>query len=313
MKESLKDRLLSILPERSSPSGPEVVSIHGTKHIRFQTDEGLTVNLPIASISLRLVAFGIDMTLLAVTLGVWSQLISRWYSKFEFSSQSAIVFGILSLLIVSLNPLLVELLFRGRSVGSMVAGLDVVHESGGEVTRSSIAIRRLTSYLEPLLPMWFVFALPAFERSFIGLVLMMGFVAWAQSLHVFASPARQRFSERFSQLVVVERPTSIFWYDSIPRTIHPELKLSAEQLDFYGSYELHVMEQCLHAYSQRDRRLVKKAANAIRSKLNLGSAIDDYELVVSCYNQLKDDLEAKQRLGILRLRKRPGTWASAKS
>lgn len=296
------------LDEKPSQRVPSIRVVNGQRHLRLVTDEGLTIHLPIPAVPLRAMAFLVDSAILAFVLWIWVKFQILLTDKIAFYADRVEYFAPISTLIVAFSyPLAFELWTRGRSIGALLMALDVVDERGEALRFDQIVIRRLSSYLEPILPAWVIFSLPIYDDSILAKGMLIGLVASAQSLHIFLTPGRQRFSERISHVVVTERVPAHIIYAQIPPTLTPGLALTPAQLDMYGSYELHTLEQCLRAESSGDPTLVARVAPVIRAKLAIPlGPWTDHELVLGVYNLLKRDLEAKHRMGALRLRKRRG-------
>ena len=308
MIQAIQRTLRELLSAGDAPSrtGPHVELLNDTRHLVFDSEEGPRIYLPIANTFLRVIAFGVDAVIVALLSGLMLRLSALLFSSISSPSTEAYATLVaVNILPVVIYPLFVELAFYGRSLGAILMGLDIVDAHGSSLTWGQIALRRIASAVEPGLAAWLVLALPIVENNWIAKLFLAGAAMVIQALHVYANPARQRLSDAIAGVVVIERAPRYEWLPAIPSKVDQGFKLSPAQLDMYGSYELHVMEQCLHAWALNDKRPLRRAAEAIRAKLRLDIA-DDYTVVLSVYTLLRADLEQKQRTGNLRLRKRPG-------
>lgn len=284
--------------------GPRIVQGIGGRMFEFDSDEGATIRLPLAPVALRLLAATIDHVLYGVIAVICVEAFTGWDIT-RFYERPGL--AILSVVLVYLIPLCVEWLMQGRTLGALAMGLQIVDERGEPLTWTQITLRRVLATLEPATAAGLVLALPM-ESVHFGLVIVLMVMAMnAQYLHLFLTDGRQRISDVIARVIVVQAPAPIPLLTPLPPTVTPGFALSAHQLDMYGSYELHVMEQALHAAALGDEQPMAAAARSIRKKLALPPLpLSDYDLVLNVYNLLKLDLEAKQRVGALRLRKRPG-------
>lgn len=118
------------------------------------TGEGVTVELPIASVPQRMVGALIDWFLYLATLVV---VVLVETQSLNVSSQAvAVTVVILDIIgcLVAL-PATVEILSRGRSLGKLAMGLRIARDDGGRISARHSIVRALVGFVEfffPLLP-----------------------------------------------------------------------------------------------------------------------------------------------------------------
>jgi uncharacterized RDD family membrane protein YckC len=111
------------------------------------TGEGVAVEVPSASVGLRMVSGAIDV---AVTVGVLVGGIFLFTSATDAASEAVqgIVAIALSTLVIVGLPTTVETATRGRSLGKLALGLRAVRDDGGPVVFRHSLVRALIGYVE---------------------------------------------------------------------------------------------------------------------------------------------------------------------
>lgn len=114
---------------------------------RFVTSEAVEVELPAASLPLRMASGLIDLLLVVavVLLAVWLLPLEAFASDLALLQALAIAFMVL---VMAGIPVTLETLTAGRSVGKMATGLRVVRDDTGPVGLRHAVIRALTGTVE---------------------------------------------------------------------------------------------------------------------------------------------------------------------
>jgi uncharacterized RDD family membrane protein YckC len=111
------------------------------------TGEGVAVELPIASLPLRLASGAIDVILtyvLLIAVGIAAGVLTA-------SSSRAVVATavLLSVILVAVGlPTILETVTRGRTVGKLVLGLRTVRDDGGPITARHALTRAMIGFVE---------------------------------------------------------------------------------------------------------------------------------------------------------------------
>lgn len=121
------------------------------------TGEGVLIDVPAASLPLRMLSVLIDWLIYGVVLVALIVAVA-------FASRGATAAGIGTLLLVSVVtafivlPVTIETLSRGRSVGKLVCRLRVVRDDGGPIVFRHALLRGLVGFVE----LWLMQGVPAF-------------------------------------------------------------------------------------------------------------------------------------------------------
>jgi uncharacterized RDD family membrane protein YckC len=111
------------------------------------TGEAVALDLPHASIGLRILSRVIDLVVLQVAGGVVITLGGILASSFDDAVASAIMLITVVLVMVG-YPVAMETLTRGRTIGKLAAGLRVVRDDAGPITFRHALTRGMVGILE---------------------------------------------------------------------------------------------------------------------------------------------------------------------
>jgi len=113
------------------------------------TGEGVAVELPVASVPLRMASGAIDLVVMVVALIVVSLLVGILTA--QASEAVAATFVVIAIVVVTVVlPTTIETLSKGRSLGRLIMGLRVVRDDGGPVTARHALTRALVGVVEVL-------------------------------------------------------------------------------------------------------------------------------------------------------------------
>lgn len=132
----------------------EVVGYRAYASEDIVTGEGVSVELPVASLPMRLVGALIDWIVYLILFVV---VLIALFSSPQFSS-SAVVVTALILSVVGcfvVVPAVVEILSGGRSLGKLAMGLRIARDDGGRISARHSMARALIGFVEfffPLMP-----------------------------------------------------------------------------------------------------------------------------------------------------------------
>lgn len=112
------------------------------------TGEGVALDLPAASLGLRLASGLLDVVVTAVTIVVLLVVLSIATVPFhdEALSDAAVVLAMLLTFLVL--PTTLETLTRGRSLGKLALGLRAVRDDGGPISFQHALVRALVGFVE---------------------------------------------------------------------------------------------------------------------------------------------------------------------
>jgi uncharacterized RDD family membrane protein YckC len=129
------------------------------------TGEGVALQVSAASVIARAGAWLIDAvaTGLVVVALPWIVIGVIGFDRFDLAAAQALVYVLLALLFL-VTPVTVETLSRGRSLGKLAFGLQVVRDDGGPVRLRHALVRALVGFFE----LWMLFGGLAFVTSMLN-------------------------------------------------------------------------------------------------------------------------------------------------
>ncbi len=128
------------------------------------TGEGVSLQVPAASVIARAGAWLIDALLTAVLLVALGWFLA-WLGaeRFDFASAMATIIAVIVLVFIG-TPMIVETATRGRSLGKLAFGLQVITDDGGPVRLRHTSVRALVGFFE----LWMLFGGLAFVVSMLN-------------------------------------------------------------------------------------------------------------------------------------------------
>ncbi len=218
---------------------------------------GLRIELELASLSARFLAFFVDLVvLLGVLLALF--LVATLLSLFaggEASELPAVgpVAAVLVFVIYQFGFALLELKGQGRSLGKRANGLRVVDAKGGQLSIEALVLRNLTRDLEVAWPAAAVLAPDSIWPGVPG-YWQIGLGIWL--LIVAFLPLFSREGTRVGDLIagtrVIREPKVRLLPDLSLRGVArgdtratPKFSFTRDQLDVYGIFELEALEEFL--------------------------------------------------------------------
>lgn len=265
------------------------------------------LDLEVASIWLRAVAFAADMALIAAVYTATGLVVLGLSLSFDFGGWFFAAYLAFIFLFRILYFVILESRGRGQTPGKRLMGVRVVDSHGRPLTASATFLRNVSRDVEMFLPLTVLVApdllLPNAPTWFAIFPLL-----WVVLLGVFPllSPLGLRPGDVIAGTLVVLQPRLSYLQDMAEGNKHA-VQLSAEQLDMYGIKELQLLEHILrdHPSAQTTREL----ADRIGRKLGVASTIwarDPEKFVRSVYAQLRTRHEQRILFGDRQAEKREG-------
>ncbi|KMW60112.1 hypothetical protein AIOL_000264 [Candidatus Rhodobacter oscarellae] len=273
--------------------------------------EGVPLNLPVASIGVRLAAQIADVlitTVAAVCLVIL-------FSALELTRPQTIMAIAMLLFFVIRVPyyILSELAWNGQTLGKRFLKIKVVAHNGGSLSTHALVLRNLMKEAEIFLPGTLLLTLD--QESPVASWIALAWVAMAFAIPLM-NPYRQRLGDILAGTHVIHLPQPILLKDlageAKPMTAaKPGAKgfaFLAHQLDHYGAFELQTLETLLRAQDKfmspdvhaRNRRTVATIVEKIRQKIGFADPIPParaVEFLRSFYNAQRAHLEQRQLFG----------------
>ena len=257
---------------------------------QFITPEGVDLELRIASSGLRFGALVLDLTLIALSLFIFSLLVA-WGGLAAQSDIAVSIWLLGAFLLRTFWFIGFELGSRAATPGKRIMGIRVVARDGGRLTADAVVARNLIRELELFLPLMMLGAGVA-QDSVSGWIMLAG-VLWSLTLSLFLLFNRDRM--RLGDLiggtwvVMAKRKRMAVDLAETRQGITPGApQFTPAELSVYGIYELQELERVLR---QRDKQTVIAVSDAIRAKIGHAHGVDDLVFLTAYYRQLKAKME----------------------
>lgn len=280
-------------------------AVHRTLERNLPTPEGVTLRLRLGSGGARAGAFLIDSIIMILILVGISMLIglALWGTVIAEGGEGASIYAVIWLLgafvLRNFYFVLHEAGRRAATPGKRMLKLRVVARDGGRLTGSAVMARNLMREIEVFLPLGF-FGFASAE----GMVsAWTGFLALGWVLIFAFMPLFNRDRMRAGDLIggtwVVEREVRALGQDMLVQTAHENqmrrvAPFTTTELDAYGAFELHRLEDVLR---RNDRTDLFSVAAAIRRKIGRADEGADLAFLEAYYAALRGHLERKLLFG----------------
>ena len=273
--------------------------------------EGIVLTVDIAAFGQRIAAAAVDFILLHVLFFLLIYVVLQVFPDIDWEAGTAIIVLLLSYFSLRLGFFTVmEIGYRGMTLGKMLVGIRVIDRRGGPLRRRAIIARNLTREIEMFIP--FQLALVSLGNNH-EVTSIIGF-AWT-ALFVFF-PLFNRDRMRIGDLIggtwVIEEPKEKIEEDLAGNAVRVGLRtanrhaFTPAQLEHYGIYELQTLERVLRVDGPSKFDLQREVAHKIADRIgydrakigNAGGFLQDF------YIAQRDRLETLMRHGDRRERKR---------
>lgn len=260
---------------------------------QFITPEGVDLELKIASSGLRFGALMIDLTLILVTLILFS-LLMAWAGFASQSDVTVVIWMLGAFLLRTFWFIGFELGSRAATPGKRMMGIRVVARDGGRLTADAVVARNLIRELELFLPLMML-GVSAAEDMASAWTVIAGLL-WSLTLSLFLlfNRDRMRMGDLIAGTWVVMAQRAKLDADIATGTAGDAIGFSEAELAVYGIFELQELERVLRG---RDPRAMREVADTIRAKIGRPVAEEDDVFLLSYYRQLKARLERKLLFG----------------
>ncbi len=256
---------------------------------RFETPEGVDLELRIASASLRLGALLLDLFFMVVIL-----LAATFFLWFAGTGSgrldaAAIVWLLGFFLLRNFWFILFELGPRAATPGKRIVGIRVVARDGGRLTVASVVARNLVREMEIFLPIAFL-AGGAGDETVNGWMVAFGLL-WTAGMGFFLLFNRDRM--RLGDLiggtwVVIARRAAMAADLATRSPAAGALLFSPADLGVYGVFELQELERVLRA---GDARAIAAVADTIAGKIGRDAPWDGRAFLDAYYAQARARME----------------------
>ena len=212
--------------------------------------EGVPLTLRLASLGERVGAQLADFiaTLVAAVLALLLILLLLPGA----GSVLMIVFTLIFFFIRVPYYIVTELMWNGRTLAKRWMGLRVISANGRGLTTHQVVIRNLLREIEFFAPLTYLLAGPQNGFIFFGVALVWSLIVL---IVPWRSKRNQRIGDIVANTVVISDPKPSLLADLTQQVMvaakgsEPRFVFSSAQLEFYGRYELQVLERMLRSRS----------------------------------------------------------------
>lgn len=131
--------------ERGAP--PAARGLRGTDADTLVTGEAVLIDLPPASLPIRVVARLLDTVVyLAAFIALLFVVVAQSFAGSAATTQTLLLISLVSCFVIA--PVVIETLTKGRSLGKVVCKLRVVRDDGGPIVLRHALVRGLVGFVE---------------------------------------------------------------------------------------------------------------------------------------------------------------------
>jgi uncharacterized RDD family membrane protein YckC len=223
--------------------------VRGTRRA-IVTPEGVTLEVEIASIGARLVAFALDLLFSMIGLVFVIVLVFALASSRTNPGVVYAVFLLGSFLIRNFYFIHFELTMQGATPGKRIVGLKVIDRDGAALEPGAVVARNLTREVETFLPLALALSLP--HRGGTDLWTTLAYLGWllAVSTLPLFNAERRRAGDLIGGTIVISVPKQPLLAE-LGQT-QDRYRFSRSHLGAYGAFELQVLEEILRRPPSRE-------------------------------------------------------------
>jgi uncharacterized RDD family membrane protein YckC len=236
--------------------------------------EGIPLRFALATAGDRISAFLIDFLLISAVVGVIALLVAL-ASVGTASSWFVGLFYLANFLVRNFYFIYFELRWQGSTPGKRRLGLRVIDQKGGALTAEAVFGRNLTRDVEIFLPLTAVLNPELIWSEAPGWGRLVA-VAWMLVLALLPvlNKNRLRLGDLVGGTMVVLAPKAVLLQDlsdaaksPAAAAAAPHYTFSDKQLDVYGIFELHILEDLLRRQDLRDPTAYEVVCEKIKKKI----------------------------------------------
>ncbi len=215
--------------------------LDGTRRTKREivTPEGVALEIEIATIGERLLAFTLDLFFWAAGLVFCFLLIGALLRADVNFNFALTVFFLISFLVRNFYFTHFELTTQGSTPGKRIVGLKVIDFKGGALAPSGVIARNLTREIETFLPLSLAFSVGEGGFSTLAALGWVGIVATLP----FFNMERRRAGDLIGGTMVIAVPKQKLLAEIADA--RDRYRFTRAQLAAYGAFELQVLEEIL--------------------------------------------------------------------
>jgi len=276
------------------------------RRVPIVTPEGIPLEFTVAPLGTRFIALLLDLLLLCTVLFLLSLLVL-------LAGTSPVLLAILTILaflVMHFYFACFEIAWQGQTPGKRAVRIRVIDRFGGTLDGRAVFTRNIVRLADTFLPLAVLLQPTAVVPGAPEWVSLLGlvFLVLLGMLPVFTRQ-RLRAGDLLAGTFVVTAPRVQLLRDmgsDRKEEPAPRYAFTAEQLDYYGIYELHVLEELLR-HPSPDSRSVRTVVQKICERIDYPQVVPAPErkrFLKDFYTAQRAALERKMLFGDRRERKR---------
>ena len=302
-KQSTGDRESSARSTTAAGSGRHFLGESDGAQVEIPTPEGVPLRFAVATAGDRAKAFLLDGILIVIAVIVCNLALSLFFVVDEQAATALLLMFNFAWRNFYFSGL--EILWRGRTLGKRLIGLQVIDRSGAPLRVEAIFARNLMRELEIFTPLTILIGGPI-AMPWMPAWLRLGTLIWVGAFVLLPLLNRQRL--RMGDLVagtmVVRAPRRALLPDlvegaqeELPQGKLPRFAFTREQLDAYGIFELQVLEKLLRE-TATPKETFTAVAERIAKKIEYTGKIDPpFDFLSEFYRAQRAYLEGRMLMG----------------
>lgn len=262
------------------------------------TPEGINLQVQLADIGARIGAYFIDQ--LIINFGLIAMFFVIVYGGWAAGPEIAItIFILINFFVRNFYYMFFEMGRKAATPGKRISKIRVASRTQARLTANAVFARNALREIEINLPLSFIFMM---GDSVDGWIAMLGLL-WSGIFLFFPlfNKDRLRAGDLIAGTWVVRAPRPMLAKDLAAEQVVLDSKyiFTPEQIEAYGVYELHVLENIIRA---NEFQTVKDVAGRIREKIKWekGNSEVDLDFLKAYYAALRGRLETRLLFGVRR-------------
>lgn len=275
-----------------------VISQRKASQRKLITPEGIDLQVQLSDVGARIGAYIIDQ--LIINFGLIAAFFVILWGGAESGIEIVItIFILLNFFVRNFYFMFFEMGPKAATPGKRISKIRVASRTQARLTANAVFARNALREIEVNLPISFLFMS---GNSVDGWIALLGLI-WSGIFLFFPlfNKDRLRAGDLIAGTWVVRAPKPILAKDLAAEKVVLDSRFffTPEQIEAYGVYELHVLENVIRA---NDRQTVKDVAERIRVKIKWdGSASEvDLDFLKAYYAALRGRLETRLLFGVRR-------------
>lgn len=276
----------------------EVLSQREPSQRSLITPEGINLQVRLADIGARIGAYAIDQFIINITL-ILAFLVIVFGGLASGPEIAVTIFILINFFVRNFYYMFFEMGPKAATPGKRITKIRVASRTQARLTANAVFARNAMREIEINLPLSFLFMA---GESVDGWIALLGFL-WSGIFLFFPlfNKDRLRAGDLIAGTWVVRAPKPILAADLAAENaeLDSAYVFTPEQIEAYGVYELHVLENIIRA---NEPDTVKDVAKRIRDKINWDKGMSEVDLdfLKAYYAALRGRLETRLLFGVRR-------------